>query len=267
MKKMLFMIVPALICGMLFISCGKTSEEMEVVVSMPVKEDTYSGTFTVKYFVAMPESWGSGSGKTTLVLQDGKFTCTGNPGFIPAGGSGTYSINDDKIVFVDENFWTADFDWNLILNGEYDFKFDGKRLKISANKNNVGYYEYVLEKQEEMISNCYQDAIIVSESEFEGAPDDPQMNIVNMEIMGNCLKIRFNSSGCSGNTWIEKLIAQEGIAKSNPPIRGVKLSLDNKELCKALIHKEISFNITSLQVEGTKKVQLNISGNSILYEY
>jgi len=115
--------------------------------------------------------------------------------------------------------------------------------------------------------NCDQEAIIVSETEFENAPDDPHMRIVNMEIIGDCLKIKFNSGGCNGNTWIEKLIAQEGIAKSNPPIRGVRLSLDNKEGCEALIHKEISFNIKRLQVEGTKKVRLNISGTEILYKY
>jgi len=119
----------------------------------------------------------------------------------------------------------------------------------------------------ELKHSCDQDAIIVSETEFENAPDDPHMTIVSMEITGNCLNIKFNSSGCSGNTWIEKLIAQEGIAKSNPPIRGVKLSLDNKEECKALVHKEIAFNIKSLQVEGAKKVQLNVSGTYILYEY
>ena len=126
---------------------------------------------------------------------------------------------------------------------------------------------FVFSCEKEQNCSCDQDAIIVSETEFENAPDDPHMSIVNMEITGNCLKIKFNSSGCSGNTWIEKLIAQEGIAKSNPPIRGVKLSLVNKEGCEALIHKEISFNIKNLQVEGAKKVQLNVSGTLILYEY
>lgn len=115
--------------------------------------------------------------------------------------------------------------------------------------------------------SCDQDAIIVGETEFESAPDDPHMRIVNMEITGNCLKIKFNAGGCSGNTWIEKLIAQEGIAKSNPPQRNARLSLDNKEECEALIHKEISFNIKNLQVSGMRKVQLNVSGTEILYEY
>jgi len=121
--------------------------------------------------------------------------------------------------------------------------------------------------EKESKCNYDQKAMIVSETEFENAPDDPHMHIVNMEIKGDCLKIKFNSGGCSGNSWVVKLVAQEGIAKSNPPIRGVKLSLDNQEYCEASIHKEISFNIKSLRVEGTKKVQLDVSGNTILYKY
>ena len=140
-----------------------------------------------------------------------------------------------------------------------------KKVVIASG---VGLFLFVsCVKSEQESQVCDQDAITVSETEFESAPNDPHMNIVNMEIMGNFLKIKFNSSGCSGNTWIEKLIAQEGIAKSNPPIRDVRLSLDNKEVCEALIHKEILFNIKSLQVEGTQKVQLNVSGTWILYEY
>jgi hypothetical protein len=106
-----------------------------------IKEGTYKGTFTVTY------SSGTQTGQTTLELKNGKFSCSGNSNRIPAGGSGTYSLDNGKITFNDENFWTADFDWNLILRGQYDYSFNGKKLKISADKNGVGNYEYDLEKQ------------------------------------------------------------------------------------------------------------------------
>jgi hypothetical protein len=73
--------------------------------------------------------------------------CTPNANRIPAGGSGTYTFSNNKITFNEQNFYTADFDWNLILSGTYNYSFNGKTLKISANKNGVGDYEYVLEKQ------------------------------------------------------------------------------------------------------------------------
>lgn len=106
-----------------------------------IMDGTYKGIFTVTY------SSGTQRGEATLELKDGKFSCSGNSNRIPAGGSGTFVSDNKKITFNDENFWTADFDWNLILNGEYDYTFDGKKLIISANKNSVGNYKYDLEKQ------------------------------------------------------------------------------------------------------------------------
>lgn len=117
----------------LLLGCDK--DDLDII------DGTYKGTFTVIY------SSGIQTGQTTLDLKDGKFSCSGNSDRIPAGGSGTFSSGNNKITFNDENAWTADFDWNLILRGEYDYTFDGKKLKISADKNDVGHYEYDLEKQ------------------------------------------------------------------------------------------------------------------------
>jgi len=101
---------------------------------------TYTGTFMVTY------NSGIETGMTTLKLKNGKFSCEGNSNRIPAGGSGSYSTENGKITFNDENGWTCDFDWNLILEGEYNYSFDGKKIKIWADKNDVGHYEYNLEK-------------------------------------------------------------------------------------------------------------------------
>ena len=232
-------------------------------------EGIYSGTFTVRYISDVPEwwYWDFESGETTLELKNGKYTCEGNPDRIPVGGSGNYSINHQKIIFEDENFWTADFDWNLILNGEYEYTFDGRRLKFSAFKNDVGYYEYDLKK--EGLTICDKDAII-SQTEYENAPND-QVEIIDMKIEGNCLKIKFSASGCSGNSWNVKLIGLGNYDKSSPPQTTLRLSLDNKEICTAVITKEVSFNLDPVKeyfrLHGTDKLYLNISGKGVLYEY
>ncbi|WP_137404574.1 hypothetical protein [Echinicola rosea] len=111
------------------------------VDGIEVKDGIYKGTFTVTY------SSGTQTGRTTLELKDGRFSCSGNSDRIPAGGSGTFSADNNKITFNDENPWTADFDWGLILSGVYDYTFDGKKLLISSNNNGVGQYKYDLEKQ------------------------------------------------------------------------------------------------------------------------
>ena len=109
--------------------------------------------------------------------------------------------------------------------------------------------------------------VVISADEYHSAPND-QLTINSMEINENCLKINFSSGGCSGDTWEVELIADETILLSNPPQMNLRLSLRNEELCEAYITKEITFNISKLQVEGNKNL-LNItnSGNQILYEY
>jgi len=114
-------------------------------------------------------------------------------------------------------------------------------------------------------SNCDQD-VIISEAEFRNAPND-YLSIIDMEIVDDCLKIKFSASGCSGNNWDVKLIASEILIKTSTAQWTLRLSLDNKEACLAVFTKEVSFNIKDLQIQGDNKVVLNISGNSILYEY
>jgi hypothetical protein len=115
-------------------------------------------------------------------------------------------------------------------------------------------------------SNCDQITIIDS-NQYKNSPND-QLTINSLEINDNCLKINFGSGGCSGDTWVLKLIDSEAILESNPPQRNLRLSLKNEEDCEAFITKEITFDINNLQVDGNK-VLLNLtnSGDQILYEY
>ena len=103
--------------------------------NLNIEEGTYSGTLTVTYDSGFQKEF-----STFVELGNSIYTCTSR-------GSGTYSIEKDKIVFNDEKFWTADFDWNLILDGQYDYTFTGEKLNISANKNDIGYFEYNLVKE------------------------------------------------------------------------------------------------------------------------
>lgn len=107
----------------------------------------------------------------------------------------------------------------------------------------------------------------ISSELYAEAPND-DLTINSLKIEDNCLKINFSASGCSGDSWELKLIDSEDILESDPPQRNLRLSLKNKELCDAYFSKEISFDISSLQVDGNR-VQLNItnSDDQILYEY
>ena len=116
-----------------FLSCKKENSQLS--------NGTYTGIFKVIY----PS--GTYSGPVSISLNDSIYHCSRNSNRIPAGGSGSFSNINSKLTFKDINIWTADFDWNLVLEGEYDFSFDGISLKLWATKNNVGYYEYSLKKE------------------------------------------------------------------------------------------------------------------------
>lgn len=115
---------------------------------------------------------------------------------------------------------------------------------------------------------CDQEVIISSEL-FNTAPNDA-LTINSINIDGNCMLINFSSSGCSGDTWTIKLIDSGSIlVETSPPERTLRLSLDNEEICDAYILKNISFDISNLQVAGSNQVSLKITNNDskITYNY
>ena len=104
---------------------------------------TYTGTFSVTY-----ENGDTFSNPVSVTFngQD-NYSSTGNSSRIPAGGSGTYVKENTTISFHDINTWTADFDWNLVLDGTYDYSLTGTHLIISAHKNDLALYTYDLIKE------------------------------------------------------------------------------------------------------------------------
>lgn len=108
---------------------------------------------------------------------------------------------------------------------------------------------------------------IVDADDYSSAPTS-QVTINSLSIDGDCLKINYGASGCSGDSWVVKLIDSEEIIESDTLQRDLKFSLLNNEICQAYFTKEITFDISNLQVDGGK-VMLNIfdRGDEILYEY
>ena len=140
--------VAVLLCLGVFltVSCEK-SENVNAEL-----DGNYYGFFTVEYFMDMREGWSS-SGTITLELKKGKYIY--NSDVPPMSCSGNYSISNGKIIFeYDPGPFHPDlylappyYDVNLILNREYDYTLDGKRLKFSKSEIHEGYYEYQLEKK------------------------------------------------------------------------------------------------------------------------
>ena len=163
MKRLVLMIITAMICGLILTNCdsdkteltnGSDSDKTELTSGMGM-EEIYFGTYTVTYF----SSWApNGSGTITIKLNNGKYTCRGIP-HNQADISGNYSIDNDKITFeinvwetnyVDKNgnIMKSDFDTFIIPQGECDYSFEGNKLKISKVYDDFAHYEWNLEKRE-----------------------------------------------------------------------------------------------------------------------
>ncbi len=105
-----------------------------------LREGVYSGNFTVEY---SSETYTS---STTLIINDNNFSSISTEPNFSSRGSGTYAIHDDVVTFNDENLWLANFDWGLILSGDYDYTYQGGLLTLSKT-NPVGRYLYKLKKK------------------------------------------------------------------------------------------------------------------------
>ncbi len=83
------------------------------------------GKYTGFFYHTPPGETKTVKGETqiNLDLTGTEFSAGKGPDKIPAGGSGKFSVlNSKEVEFTDKNYWTADFDWNLILNGRYRYE-------------------------------------------------------------------------------------------------------------------------------------------------
>lgn len=93
------------------------------------------------------------------------------------------------------------------------------------------------------------------------------VTINHITLDNDCLNINFSASGCSAKTWVIKLIDSEEILESYPVQRKLRLSLKNEELCEAYLTKELSFDISNLQLEKENVIYLNVDGYNQQIEY
>ncbi|WP_353778212.1 hypothetical protein [Winogradskyella sp. 3972H.M.0a.05] len=94
-------------------------------------------------------------------------------------------------------------------------------------------------------------------------------SIEDASISENCLRLSISSSGCDGSSWEFTLVDSGDIAESDPVQRFLRLKLVNPEACLAVFTRDISFDISNLQVENEMEVLLNVEGwnENLLYEY
>ena len=168
MKKLYFIL--CVICLLLF-SCSKSKKEVENVSNKTVTEvenvsnetvaeveikEIYSGTCTVTYLSLSYYPEPNLSVPLTLQLENGKYACKGIP-HDQADISGTYTTNNDKIIFEidvwktdyknkDGSIMCADFVTFLIPQGECSYTIEGDKLILSKVYDDIALCEWNLVK-------------------------------------------------------------------------------------------------------------------------
>jgi len=132
--------LPILTLLLLFSSSCKKNNSL-----LQISEGNYSGILQVTSSTyQIPVTY-----PIAILFEKGKYKISPDPAR-PGGGSGIYNVNGDIGHFEDQNFWTADFDWSLILSGEYQIQTDGDNLVlIKQLRSNIPAgtsYKYLLKK-------------------------------------------------------------------------------------------------------------------------
>ncbi|MCM5662953.1 hypothetical protein [Galbibacter mesophilus] len=143
MQKRIYKMLLLAILSLAFNSCSNDDDNIE---SLSLSGN-YNGIFTVEYLNGDKFS----NPVTVKFSSNNNYHSSGNGNkndFYPAGGNGTYEMNNSKIIFSDSNIWLAHFDWNLILAGEYEYSKSGNELIISAYRSKFGLYRYELIKEQ-----------------------------------------------------------------------------------------------------------------------
>lgn len=114
------------------ITTGCDRNPIETISVSDIRGD-YTGTFERNGEIS----------NVDLQFNNRQFTGTSEIPKFPAICKGKFSINGNLIFFSNECAWTAEFDWTLILNGEWAYQLIGDTLILTASNGD----KYTLIKQ------------------------------------------------------------------------------------------------------------------------
>lgn len=123
------------------------------------------------------------------------------------------------------------------------------------------------DNDDEVETNCGQG--IVVDSGFYKSSLSEDFELVNAEIVGNCLTVEISTSGCDGSTWSLVLVDFGIIIQSDPQQRFLKLVFSKEEDCSEVLGQTRIFDLSTIQIEGINSIILNFDGlrNPLKYDY
>ena len=96
--------------------------------TLPFRDGTYIGTFSIRN-----QDGSEQSGGATFTFRDGSYSCIPEERYLPPSGAGSFAVHGTIVTLTDNVAHTAEFDWTLILNGDFVYAFDGKTLTLTQD--------------------------------------------------------------------------------------------------------------------------------------
>ncbi|WMI65454.1 hypothetical protein RBH94_15485 [Aestuariibaculum sp. YM273] len=119
-----------ILIGLMFVilSCNNDDESQQAEIN-----GEYVGIF----------ERGDNNSNVELTFNNGNWSGESEVVKFPALCNGTYSSSGNVIAFENACPWTAEFDWSLILTGEWNYSLDGNSLILTKTNGD----KYTLTKQ------------------------------------------------------------------------------------------------------------------------
>jgi hypothetical protein len=109
----------ALILILFFSACEEEG------ITLPLRNGTYVGTFSIKR-----DDGAVQAGGVTFTFRGNTYSCIPENLYLPPSGAGSYRLSGNTLTLTDTARHTAEFDWTLILNGDFTYSFDGNILTL-----------------------------------------------------------------------------------------------------------------------------------------
>ncbi len=120
-------------------------------------------------------------------------------------------------------------------------------------------------KEEDLLQTVCDEVVTLNSEKYKNKTTD-FFTLIEVNVEGDCMNIKYSSSGCSGESWVMELIDAEVIKETNPAQRDLRLILKNEEACQAVFTKDISFDLAPLKT-GDSEILLNLEGEQYSYKY
>lgn len=106
---------------------GCTDQPSEQSSAEAIEPGTYAGEF---FFTEKNDTIIS---TVQFTFTDSTYNCIPQMMFHPPAGAGKYRIHGDSVELRDLTAHTADFDWTLILGGNFGYRRSGTKIIFSQN--------------------------------------------------------------------------------------------------------------------------------------